>query len=398
MTVKVTKPSINVREELADLKKPTGIAGEAMLRAETPEEQFNLISAGRRRMNLNGAMSVFQRGSVTGVSTHAFGADRYNIHNDVAGTIALTEDADVPDKGGFQSSYKIACTGTETFNSSTSNLMVIHKLEGQDSQCTNFGNPSASPLTLSFWIKSNRAGDFSVNFENELPSGGGADRGYQTKQTLNQADTWEYKVITIEGDSVSGMGFTNNTVKGLCFEISLSKAGSVFSGTAPKAYWHNLANAERSTHNQHFFGDSTSNYWKITGVQLELGKVVTPFEHRSYGEELAACQRYYQRYGGTDNYFMLVGNASSTSLAYIPTTLQTRMRAAPTFSTTGTMSDYRYQSKSGDVTPNAISLDQAMEDCVAVAVTTASNALTAGHAVRLFNVTNAGYFAFDAEL
>jgi hypothetical protein len=314
MTIKITKPSINVREELADLKNPTGIAGEAMLRAETPQEQFNLISAGRRRMNLNGAMSVFQRGSVTGVSTHAFGADRYLIHNDVAGTIALTEDADVPDKGGFQSSYKIACTGTETFNSTSSNLIMIHRLEGQDSQCTNFGKPSASPLTLSFWIKSNRAGDFSVNFENELPVGGGADRGYQIKQTLNQADTWEYKVVTIEGDAASGKGFTNNTTKGLCFEISLSKAGSTFSGTAPKAYWHDLANAERSTHNQHFFGDSTSNYWKITGVQLELGKVATPFEHRSYGEELALCQRYYERLNGPAGWYNAHGYGTNIYL------------------------------------------------------------------------------------
>jgi len=303
MTVKITKPSINVREELADLRKPTGIAGEAMLRAETPQEQFNLIGAGRRRMNLNGAMSVFQKGSVTGVSADAFGADRYRMQNQVAGTIALTEDADVPDEGGFQSSYKIACTGTETLTSD-SNLIMIYRFEGQDSQWTNFGKPSASPLTLSFWIKSNRAGDFNVNFENELPSGGGVDRGYQTKQTLNQADTWEYKVVTIEGDAAAGMGFQNNTAKGLCFEISLSKAGSVFNGTAPKAYWHNLTNAERSTHNQNFFGDSTSNYWKITGVQLEQGKVATPFEHRLYGEELAACQRYFWKIiGGKSTFY-----------------------------------------------------------------------------------------------
>ena len=309
MVVKVSKPEINVREKISELDKPSGVAGQAMLAAETPQEQFNLIGAGRRRMNINGAMNVFQRGNVTGISTHDYGgADRYLMHNNVAGTIALTEDADVPEGGGFQSSYKIACTATETF-AAASNLFLLHRLEGQDSQCTNFGKPNASSLTLSFWIKSNRAGEFNVNFENELPTDGGSDRGYQTKQTLNQADTWEYKVVTIEGDNVSGKSFTNNTLKGLCFEISLSKGGSAWAATASKPYWHDLANAERTYHNEHFFGDSTDNYWKITGVQLELGKVATPFEHRSFGEELALCQRYFQR-------LKFAGGHTKVALAY----------------------------------------------------------------------------------
>jgi len=338
MTVKITKPKINVREELNDLKKPTGIAGEAMLRADTPQEQFNLIGAGRRRMNLNGAMQVFQRGNVTGVSVTTFGADRYNIQLASAGTIALTEDADVPTEGGFQSSYKIACTATGTLNSTTTHLLMIHRLEGQDSQCTNFGKPNASSLTLSFWIKSNRAGDFSVNFENEFPVGGGssADRGYQVKQTLNQADTWEYKVVTIEGDPTAGNSFSNNTLKGLCFEISLSKGGSTYVGGVPKPYWHDLGNNERSTHNTHFFGDSTSNYYKITGVQLELGKVATPFEHRSYGEELALCQRYFYQSSGSI-YVAGQSYAANNSVdgLRVPWNFPVTMRANPATSVSG---------------------------------------------------------------
>ena len=397
MTVKVSKPAINVREELADLRKPTGLAGEAMLAAETPQEQFNLISAGRRRINLNGAMSVFQRGSVTGVSTDAFGADRYRLQNEVAGTIALTEDADVPDEGGFQSSYKIACTATETIDSTNSNLIMIHRLEGQDSQFTNFGNPSASPLTLSFWIKSNRAGDFNVNFENEQPSGDGADRGYQTKQTLNQADTWEYKVVTIEGDAAAGMGFQNTTVKGLCFEISLSKGGSVFDGTAPKAYWHNLANAERSTYNQHFFGDSTSNYWKITGVQLELGKVATPFEHRSYCEELQLCKRYYQHYSGTSAQVCggfqgeMAGNNGVQIFGNI-----SEMRAAPSFS----LSNVGVSTLGGTIfTINSPAINSNSNSTGFRLFGTSASGLAAGTFIftRVFSGST-GYIAFDAEI
>ena len=330
MVVKVSKPEINLREKISELDKPSGVAGQAMLAAETPQEQFNLISAGRRRMNINGAMNVFQKGNVTGISTTGFGADRYMIQSNTAGTMSLTEDADVPEEGGFQSSYKIACTATATFGTD-SNLVMIYRLEGQDSQCTNFGKPSASSLTLSFWIKSNRAGDFNVNFENELPTSGGADRGYQTKQTLNEADTWEYKVVTIEGDTTSGKSFTNNTLKGLCFEISLSKGGSAWAATASKPYWHDLANAERTEHNQHFFGDSTSNYWKITGVQLELGKVATPFEHRSFGEELALCQRYFTVMPNA-----ILGVASSTTSVVYAYHLPVQMRATPSPTLTST--------------------------------------------------------------
>ena len=409
MTVKVSKPAINVREELADLRKPTGIAGEAMLRAETPQEQFNLIGAGRRRMNLNGAMSVFQKGNVTGVTADTYGADRYRIQYGAVGTIALTKDADVPDEGGFLSSYKIACTATGTIDSSNSNLIMIHRLEGQDSQCTNFGKPSAAPLTLSFWIKSNRAGDFNVNFENEQTSGDGPDRGYQTKQTLNQADTWEYKVVTIEGDAVAGMGFQNNTAKGLCFEISLSKGGSVFDGTAPKAYWHNLANSERSTHNQHFFGDSTSNYWKITGVQLELGKVVTPFEHRSYGEELALCKRYFQRLEWASGSMDVVLQHSTTGGVY--NVSYVTKRATPTIALpTATRqnnqangisllaSNGTYRSSSGN---EAIVADRMSKDSTRIVFSSFASSGAIGNATWAYYSSNTGinpYIDIDAEL
>ena len=400
MTVKVSKPAINIREGLADLHKPSGIAGEAMLKAETQQEQFNLISAGRRRMNLNGAMNVFQKGNATAIGSSVFGAaDRYLTQNDVAGTLSLTEDADVPEEGGFQSSFKIACTATETLNTTTTNLILIHRLEGQDSQCTNFGKPTASSLTLSFWIKSNRAGDFSVNFENEHPSGGssGDDRGYQVKQTLNEADTWEYKVVTIEGDSVAGKGFQNSSLKGLCFEISLSKAGSTFSGGTPKPYWHNLANNERSTHNTHLFGDSTANYWKITGVQLELGKIATPFEHRSYGEELAGCQRYlYVINGPTAG--DRVGSAfiSAARTAIVNINFPVLMRGKP--SLLGTVSPLTINDAAAADASTSIALHSTQPHFASLVVTTGSDMNTYRGAQAYFTNTADNKIIWQAEI
>ena len=299
MVVKVSKPELNLREKISELDKPSGVAGEAMLRAETPQEQFNLIGASRRRINHNGDMRVWQRGTTANnpstAFAHVYGADRYLIQVQDMGTVTTTIDTDVPPTGGFNSSTKIACTATGTA-AAGSNLILIHRIEGQDSQCTNFGTDNPEHLTLSFWIKSNKTGSFNVNFENEdtsiVTGGSSADQGYQTKQYIDSADTWEYKTVTIEGDPYSPFAF--NTNKGLCFDISLSTGGSTWSGGTPSAQWSLLSNTQRTVHNQYYFASSTDNYYKITGVQLELGKVATPFEHRSYGEELALCQRYYQ--------------------------------------------------------------------------------------------------------
>jgi len=346
MAVKFTKPEVNIAEKVAELDKPSGIAGEAMLRAETPQQQFNLISAGRRRINHNGDMRVWQRGTTASnpstAFTHVYGADRYLIQVQDMGTVTTTIDTDVPPTGGFSRSTKIACTATDTATAS-SHLIFIHRIEGQDSQCTNFGTDNPESLTLSFWIKSNKSGASNLDFENEdtsvVTGGSSADQGYQTKQYIHSANTWEYKTVTIEGDTYSPFAF--NTNKCLCFDIVLSKAAdgsATYDNGTPTAQWSLLSNNQRSVHNEHYFADSTDNYYKITGVQLELGKVATPFEHRSYGEELAFCQRYYYQLGG------IGGVAAATSLSsgsmynstavnlYVP--FPVPMRASPGISKT----------------------------------------------------------------
>lgn len=346
MTVKITKPEINVREKISEIDKPSGIAGEALLRAETPQDQFNLIGAGRRRMNINGDMRVWQRGTTASNGStsfeHVYGADRNLIQVQDMGTVTTTIDTDVPSVGGFNRSTKIACTATGT-STASSNLMFIHRIEGQDSQCTNYGTSNPEYLTLSFWIKSNKPGAFNVNFENEdtsvVTGGSSADQGYQTKQFIHSADTWEYKTVTIEGDRYSPFAFNSN--KGLCFDIVLSSSGQssgspTFDNGTPSAEWSLLSNTQRSVHNEHYFASSTANYYKITGVQLELGKVATPYEHRSYGEELALCQRYY--YKSTASIY-LSGQSYAVSPSIdglrVPWNFPVTMRANPATAVSG---------------------------------------------------------------
>ena len=408
MAVKVSKPELNLREKISELDKPSGVAGEAMLRAETPQEQFNLIGASRRRINHNGDMRVWQRGTTASnpstAFAHVYGADRYLIQVSNMGTVTTTIDTDVPPTGGFNSSTKIACTATGTAVAS-SNLILIHRIEGQDSQCTNFGTNNPEHLTLSFWIKSNKAGSFNVNFENEdtsiITGASSADQGYQTKQHIHSADTWEYKTVTIEGDPYSPFAF--NTNKGLCFDIVLSSAGSDYGGTAPKAYWHNLANAERSTYNENYFAASTSNYYKITGVQLELGKVATPFEHRSYGEELALCQRYYldlsaHQSGQSFEKLGMFQGANNTTSGFSYTQFPVTMRTTPSLVVSSTASDYGIYQGSDIACTSAPSLNTNSTKNNGVCVLAASGLVAKGSGIFQENSNSGALLAFSAEL
>lgn len=293
MTVRIEKPAINVREELADLRKPSGVAGEAMLRAETPQEQFNLIGAGRRNLVGNGAMTVSQRGgSFTGwTNTSAYCLDRWKYTNYQSGTVTITQDSDAPT--GFAKSLKVATTATDSGSATYSFLQ--HRFEGQDLSSLGYYTASPQPVTVSFWIKSNMVGTYTFNMLTQ-----NSGRRIASTYTVNAADTWEYKTITFEGDASSYIIPDNNL--GIVVEWWFA-AGSAFSSSPLPTTWGGSPNASRSTGITVGINTSTSNYVNITGVQLELGKVATPFEHRSYGDELAKCQRYCTIWQGTSNYF-----------------------------------------------------------------------------------------------
>ena len=242
-----------------------------------------------RRLNFNGAMLVNQRGnqSSTGSFSYYYGPDRYytqgNGNNN--GNWSIGQSTDVPDGYGFKYSLSYDCTTTSSH--ADRYLMTIYRMEGNDSMVFNYGTANAKTVTLSFWIKCSKAGNFQVNFENE----DGVDAGYQTQQTINTAGQWEKKVVTIPGDTSKALIF--GTQKAFCFDIVYSAFGTYASQT-PTAAWSTLANEQRGGHCNMDLFDSTSNYVRITGVQLELGDHATDFEHLPYSVELERCRRYYQ--------------------------------------------------------------------------------------------------------
>jgi len=242
---------------------------------------------GRRNLIINGAMQVAQRGTSFASADDIFTLDRWYYGLSDSGTWTITQDTDVPSAQGFNVSWKADCTATGTANQQR----LIYKIEGYDTNQLAYGASGAKTATLSFWVKSNKTGSAALSIE---AYGGTSNRYYNTAYTISSADTWEYKTITISGDTASGLNADNS----LSYLISwwFSAGSSLVDSQTALDGWTTDATYATIANGQSFeLCDNTANYVNITGVQLEVGTVATPFEHRSYGEELALCQRYYQK-------------------------------------------------------------------------------------------------------
>ena len=278
MAVKFTKPEINVREKLAELDKPSGIAGEAMLRAETPQEQFNLIGASRRNLIINGENKISQRGnftSATAVTASTYYIDRWKAYESVV-TVTLThkQNQSLPD-GSVSHTQRYDVTVAGTGYAGAQHILEETLTAGRH-------------YTISAWVKSN---DPNMN----LFANGGTERSFHSG-----SGEWEKLSITwvISASEANSYGLINHT-----------------SSSNPMIVGH---------------------FVEFTQVQLELGKVATPFEHRSYGEELALCQRYFYKWESDAGYnFAAMGYSYSTTginaIVHFPVT----MRAQPSLTVAG---------------------------------------------------------------
>ena len=290
MVVKVSKPEINVREKISELDKPSGTAGQAMLAAETPQEQFNLISAGRRNMIINGDMRIAQRGTgATGVTSNGYYAtDRMSFYEANSGTYTVRQDNN-SGLAEFPHYHHIIATTADTSLGSTELVSgLFYKIEGNDLQHLGYGTSGAKHTTLSFWVRTNVPGDYTVSIYKTF----GSPRVVVPIYTIEHAGVWQYVTLVIPPDTNTGI--LNSNGDGLAFYFNLSSGSSYTVSEAPN--WSSYTTGNWSGGHTAHWGKTTNDYWHITGVQFEVGKVATPFEHRSYGEELALCQRYFERY------------------------------------------------------------------------------------------------------
>jgi hypothetical protein len=271
-----------------------------------------------RNLIINGAMQVAQRGtSATGVSTSGYIVDRFNHVVSGYGTWTREQSNDAPD--GFANSLKVTCTTPDTSPSSLDFTRISYNAEGHDRQVLSYGTSNAKDVTISFWVKSNVSATYVFwVFQHDSPT----TRHINKLFTIDSANTWEYKTITVEGDALGQLD--NDTGSCMIMGWILASGTGYTSGTRPSTWTAHTA-ADRWAGLTADLGGAANNYLQITGVQLEVGDTATPFEHRSYGDELAKCQRYFEKYNGN-----LAGGTDAAGSQWMSIQYKVTKRVTPT--------------------------------------------------------------------
>jgi hypothetical protein len=321
------------------------LATDSVTAAKIPASLENTFVSGRKNLIINGAMQVAQRGTSTALVTNGFTVDRWKNHQSGSTTarFTITQDTDTP--SGFSSSLKWDCTTALATLGADDALHSDMRIEGLDIQHLAYGTSDAKSLTVSFWIKSNKVGTYVVWMY--LPDGA---RHSANTYTIDTADTWEKKTLTFAGNTTQVI--SNDNTSGMYLRFVYGAGSDYTSGTQVTS-WANNVNANRYAAQTVNLADSTSNYLNITGVQLEVGSTATEFEHRSYGEELALCQRYYQAFGSNRFYSPSLNGGTGKNIISVPF-IQV-MRVVPTLSFTdrdGNSSKFSYHSSNVGSTHN----------------------------------------------
>ncbi len=282
--------------------------------------------AGFRNKIINGDMTIYQRREdAVGASSNGYHLDRWTTATNIVGTVGQTlQSTDVPASATFYYSRRLNVTSSKTVVAGNY-YCIAQYIEGY--QARPFLN---NTFTYSFWVRSAKTGTHCVAFVNS-----GNDRSYVTEYTVNAANTWEYKTVTVSGGLISAgtWDWLNGVGVRVLFTLN---AGSTYQTTANN--WQ--TGQYYATSSQVNVLDTNGNIFSITGAQLEIGSVVTPFETRMYPTELLLCQRYYQIYGkyntlSTFFSYRAAGDPSIPQTFYYPFQFVTTVR---TTSPTCTMS------------------------------------------------------------
>ena len=265
---------------------------------------------------INGNMAVAQRGtsfSHADSNNDAYPVDRFSF---VLGSIgAYTSTQETLSSGaaydaGFRKAARIDCTTAQSSPAAGDYFWFQYKMEAQDCLLFKKGTSSAEKMTVAFWVKSNKTGTSQLTVKD-----GDNDRICAGTYAISSADTWEHKVINIAADTTGA--FNNDNGAGFIFEWWLGAGSTYSSGAAPTA-WEARADGDRGVSNLSI-NDNTANDWAITGIQVEVGEytssTIPPFQHESYGDNLARCQRYYYKIGGAYKGLCIAWTPSSTEVA-----------------------------------------------------------------------------------
>ena len=295
-----------------------------------PSSQFS-----NRNVIYNGGMQIYQRGAgAPATNNGGFALDRWRYATwGSPGVVTVTQDSDVPSGQGFSSSLKMDVTTADASPAAGDSNGISMKFEGKDLQRFAKGVSGAKASTVSFWVKSPKTGVHIVwLYDNDN------NRQISKSYTIASANTWENHSVTFAGDTTGAWGNDVNESAQLTFLIM---SGTSFTSGTLATSWASYDATHRAVGQVNCM-DNTANNFYLTGVQWEVGSNATPYEHRSYGEELTRCERYYQKSDG-DDYRALGYNTKNADNKRVLYTVDFRtvMRASPAIVTSdgGTVSN-----------------------------------------------------------
>ena len=342
-----------------------------------------------RNLIINGDMQVAQRGtsqaSVT--STTYAGPDRFQHLLGTAGTWTVSQSTEAPE--GFGTSLKLDCTTANASLSASSLYLLGQKIEGLNLQHLDYNTVNAKTVTLSFWVRSNKTGTYVCEVTSQTST-----RKISQTYTINSVDTWEKKILQIPGDTGGSIPNTNTAEFNVYWWLA---AGANWKSGTLNTTWGITADNNRVVGQTVNLADSTANEFYLTGVQLEVGTVATPFEHRSYGDELARCQRYYYTHARENNVSWGVGTYYNSSLIATHIYFPVSMRSAPALDyVTGVGYYLAYRNGTSDAF-DAMGIARPQQNGATVDTSTGTSG-TAGHGCVLTTNNSNSFIAFTAEL
>jgi hypothetical protein len=345
---------------------------------------FNSINTfGFKNRIINGGMVIDQRNAgaqITIGTSSSYAVDRFQINKDtVSGTLYAQQSTTVP--SGFYNS--LLFTANTAWTPAASDLAITQqKIEAFNTSDLGFGSASASTVTLSFWVRSSITGTYCAALINSANN-----RSYVATYTINAANTFEQKTITIAGDT-SGTWINGTNGVGIRVNFDLG-SGSTYNTTA--GAW--AAGFYTRTSGSVNWTQTSGATFYITGVQLEKGSTATSFDFRSYGTELALCQRYFEKISAAGSASVSTGQVTGVTSALFPLLFKVTKRDTPAFSTTGSFITLTAAGSSGGGT---IALQSATVDSARVDMSSCTG-LVSGNATSLF-AGSAASLNFSAEL
>lgn len=339
------------------------------------------ILSGFRNKIINGKMEIAQRGtSFPAIGNNVYSLDRWRLLQAVSTAVGtITQQPDVPSSNEFQNSLRYTVTTADASLGATERTYLTQPIEGY-----NVRDLIGRTFTLSFWVRSSKTGIHCLALKSDL-----YDRTWVAEYTINSANTWEFKTITVSGGLITAGAW--NWTNGFGLEVAFTLAsGSNFNTTANAWQTGDFL----ATANQVNVLDTVGNIFAITGVQLEVGSVATPFEHTTIEQETARCQRYFYRLDALEPVSMGHFRGSTTVCSHM-FKHPVKMRAAPTavFSSAAAFNIY---SSIGAPTSSANVVIASTDDSIWIDSTSAVAATSNTPAMVV--VASGSYLDLSAEL